>query len=156
MGVVRIHAAAGSGGARGSSSSGRIAAAGWLGDRGLPTPSLKRWHVEVSLATLDTPAPINYDDRSDTRFHVDVYSEEWGFFFCHQGRASWIRITDIAFVHGRDDFGLLAQATALPDIGALLRTLEVRHQVNFRRKLALVRTNVPGSEVQIRSWIESL
>ncbi len=153
MGVVRIHASAAG---REPSSSGRLAAAGWLGDRGMQTPSLKRWHVEVSLATLDAPAPINYDDRSDTRFHVDVYSEEWGFFFCHQGRASWIRITDIAFVHGRDDFGLLAQVPALPDIGSLMRTLEARHQVEFRRKLALVRTNVPGSETQIRSWVESL
>lgn len=153
MGVVRIHSAGASG--RGPAN-GRLAAAHWLGERQLQTPSLKRWHVEVSLATLDTPAPINYDDRVDTRFHVDVYSEEWGFFFCHGGRASWIRVTDIAFVHGRDDLGLLAQTPALPDIGALLRTLEVRHNVSFRRKLALVRTNVPNSEPEIRSWVESL
>lgn len=154
MAVVRI-SSAGAGG-RGPSSSGQIAASEWLSDRGIQTPSLKRWHVEVSLATLDAPAPMNYDDRVDTRFHVDVYSEEWGFFFCHSGRASWIRITDIPFVHGRDDFGLLAQTPALPDVGALLRTLEVRHKVEFRRKLALVRTNVPASEPGIRAWVESL
>ena len=154
MGVVPL-SSGGAGGARGSSTSGRNAAAEWLGDRGIQTV-LKRWHVEVSLATLDTPAPLHYDDRSDTRFHVDVYSEEWGFFFCHDGRASWIRITDIAFVHGRDDFGLLAQTPALADVGALMRTLEVRYKVGFRRKLALVRTNVPTSETEIRAWVESL
>jgi hypothetical protein len=154
MDVVRISSAAG--GSSGSSSSGRVAAAEWLADRRIQTPSLKRGHVEVSLATLDTAAPMNYDDRVDTRFHIDIYAEEWGFFFCHEGRASWIRITDIPFVHGRDDFTLLAQTPALPDIGALLRTLEALHKVGFRRKLALVRTNVPASEGEIRTWIERL
>lgn len=132
------------------------AAARWLSDRGLDPPAAKRWHVEISLATVDVPAPVNYDDRVDTRFHIDIYSEEWGFFFCHGGRASWIRVTDIPFVHGRDDFRLLAQTPALPDIGALMRTLEVSHQVELRRKLALVRTNLVGAEPTIRGWVESL
>lgn len=132
------------------------AASTWLGDRGIHAPTLKRWHVEVSLATLDVSAPVTYDDRVDTRFHVDIYSEEWGFFFCHGGRASWIRVTDIPFVHGRDDFRLLAQAPALSAIGTMLQTLENRHQLSFRRKLALVRTNIPGSEDSIRAWVETL
>jgi len=132
------------------------AAAGWLADRGIQSPTLKRWHVEISLATVDVPAPVNYDDRVDTRFHIDIYSEEWGFFFAHRGKASWIRITDIPFVHGRDDFRLLAQTPALPDIGALLRTLETTHQLQFHRKFALVRTNVAGAESAVRRWVESL
>ena len=155
MAVTRNRLAMSAGG-RDATSSGMRAASTWLGDRGIDTPSLKRWHVEVSLSTLDTNAPVNYDDRVDTRFHVDIYSEEWGFFFCHGGRASWIRVTDIAFVHGRDDFRLLGQTPALQEIGAMLRTLENHHQLSFRRKLALVRTNIAGSEVAIRSWVDSL
>jgi hypothetical protein len=128
----------------------------WLGDRKLESETQKRWHVEVSLATLDAPAPVNYDDRVDSRFHIDIYSEEWGFFFCHGGRASWIRITDIPFVHGRDDFHLLAQTPALSDVGALLRTLEATHNLAFRRSHALVRTNIAGAMPKIRSWVEAL
>jgi len=136
--------------------SGTAAAGRWLADRGLDATSLKRWHVEVSLAATDAPASLTFDDRVDTRFHVDIYSEEWGFFFCHGGRASWVRITDIAFVHGRDDFGLLSRAPALIDIGQLLRALEKQHAMSFRRHLALIRTNIPGSEPGIRRWVESL
>lgn len=132
------------------------AALRWLAERKIGATDLKRWHVEVSLATLAGPAPVNYDDRVDTRFHVDVYSEEWGFFFCHGGRASWIRVTDIAFVHGRDDFKLLAWTPPLPDVGQLLRTLETQHQIAFNRPHALVRTNIAGAEAAIRSWVQTL
>src|SRR5437870_5253602 len=105
---------------RNPSNAGMRASAGWLSDRNVTQPpSLQRWHVEISLATLDAPAPVNYDDRVDSRFHIDIYSEEWGFFFCHGGKASWIRITDIPFVHGRDDFRLLGQTPSLADVGAL-------------------------------------
>jgi hypothetical protein len=111
--------------------------------------------VEISLATLDAAAPLQFDERQDTRFHVDIYAEEWGFFFCHGGRTSWIRITDIPFVHGRDEFGLLAQAPRLADIGALLRGLENQHHLAFHRKHALVRTNIAGAEPGVRRWVET-
>lgn len=137
-------------------SAGIRAATGWAIDRNLTTTSVKRWHVEVSLATLDTLAPLNYDDRIDTRFHVDVYAEEWGFFFSHAGQASWIRVTDIPFVHGRDDFQLLGNAATLHNIGALLRGLEQTHGLQFRRQHALIRTNLAGAEPSIRTWVESL
>jgi hypothetical protein len=135
---------------------GAVAAAVWLADRGLSATLLKRWHVEISLSTADTPASLTFDDRADTRFHIDIYSEEWGFFFCHAGRASWIRVTDIPFVHGRDEFALLVQTPPLDDIGGLLRRIEKHHDLSFKRQLALVRTNIPGSESVIRRWIESL
>jgi hypothetical protein len=156
MGVSRIRSVTLSAGAKDSGALGMRAASGWLEERRIHNPSLKRWHVEVSLATIDGPAPINYDDRVDTRFHVDIYSEEWGFFFCHAGRASWIRITDIPFVHGRDDFKLLSQTPALSDVRKLLRSLETQHQLAFKRKHALVRTNVAGAEAAVRAWVESL
>lgn len=154
MGVVRVRSSTGSG--HSPSSAGARGAASWLALRGLDASMLKRWHVEVSLGTTDEIPTVNYDDRVDTRFHIDVYSEEWGYFFCHAGKASWIRVTDIPFVHGRDDFGLLAQTPALTDVGALMRALESRHQIELRRKHALVRTNLAGSEPAIRRWVESL
>src|SRR6478672_6111797 len=81
MGVARglapLLSAAGSTG-RGT---GAVASSRWLSDRGVDATTLKRWHVEVSLSITDGPAPPTFDDRVDTRFHIDIYSEEWGFFF---------------------------------------------------------------------------
>jgi hypothetical protein len=156
MGVARIRSVTLTAGGKDAGGLGMRAASAWLDDRRVRSPELKRWHVEVSLSTIDGPAPVNYDDRVDTRFHVDIYSEEWGYFFCHGGRASWIRVTDIPFVHGRDDFKLLAQTPALGDIRDLLRSVETQHQLAFKRKHALVRTNIAGAESAIRSWVESL
>jgi hypothetical protein len=103
-----------------------------------------------------TPAVAEFDDRVDTRFHLDIYSEEWGYFFCHAGRASWIRITDIAFVHGRDDYNLLATTLPLADIGETLKALEQQHKIAFRREQALVRTNLANAELAVRRWLSTL
>lgn len=109
------------------------------------------------MSTHAAPARVDFDERVDSRFHIDIYAVEWGFFFCHGGRASWIRVTDIPFVHGRDDFQLLSSVVTLPDIGSMLRTVEARHGLVFQRKHALVRTNLPStSEPAIRRWIEAL
>jgi hypothetical protein len=139
-----------------SSSAGAGAAARWLAHHKLHPPALKRWYVEVSLALDDAPPPPVFDDRIDTRFHIDIYSEEWGIFFCHRGNASWIRVTDIAFVHGRDDFDLLSRVVDLQRIGSVLRELERTHQLAFQRQHALVRTNLSSGELSIRRWVESL
>ena len=138
------------------SSAGALAAAAWLRQRGIVSSVASRWHVEIAMDTSDAPAQPEYDDRRATRFHIDVYSEEWGVFFCHGGRASWIRVTDIPFVHVRDDFGLLGVTPALKDIGGLLRLVEQRNVIRFQRHLALVRTNLSGAEPAIRRWLENL
>lgn len=154
MGLLRARRVSASAGAGEPRTVGSRASKSWLDALGVGPPGIRQWHVEISLATLDVVAPLNFDERSDSRFHVDIYAEEWGFFFCHAGRTSWIRVTDIAFVHGRDEFSLLAQAPTLADIGALLRGLENQHQLAFRRKHALVRTNIAGAEPGIRRWVE--
>src|SRR5258706_9751789 len=79
---------------------GAEAADRWLLALGLPT--VAHWHVEIAIS-----ADI------DSSFELNIYGEEWGFVFRNDGRGSWIRITDIPFVHGRDDFQLLARA---PDL----------------------------------------
>lgn len=138
------------------SSAGALAAASWLRQRGVPTTLATRWHVEIAMDTSDAPALPDYDERRATRFHIDIYSEEWGVFFCHGGRASWIRVTDIPFVHVCDQFSLLGVTPALKDIGGLLRLVEQRNVIRFQRHLALVRTNLVGAEPAIRRWLESL
>ncbi|HEY2732945.1 MAG TPA: hypothetical protein VGI70_03125, partial [Polyangiales bacterium] len=102
----------------GFSTAGRVAAAGWLQARALQTIGGARWHVEIALDVVDQPASAEYDERTASRFHIEIFGEEWGFFFCHAGRASWIRVTDVAFVHGRDEFGLLGVTPDLSQIGA--------------------------------------
>ena len=125
-----------------ASTAGWTASAAWLDDRGVAP--VTRWSVTIELGVLDT------------RFRIEIYAEEWGYFFSHHGRASWIRITDVPFAHGRDDFGLLARTPALAEIGALLRALEQEHGVELDREHALVRTTLPSAEPAIRRWIRWL
>lgn len=108
------------------------------------------------LAPGDAMPAAEIDERRDTRLRIEIYSEEWGFQFCHQGRGSWIRITDIPFVHGRDDFQLLALAPALKDLRMLVRRVERDHEIQLNRERAYVRTNLPNAEPSIREWIRTL
>lgn len=138
------------------SSVGAQSAARWLSDRGIPITPGQRWHIEIALDVVDVPAPVDYDEKSATRFHLDIYSEEWGHYFCHGGRCSWIRVTDLAFVHGKDEHHLLGLTPSLRDIGQLLRHLEQKFAIRFRRDLARIRTNLPGVEHKIRQWLAAL
>src|SRR5690348_9029878 len=80
------------------STMGGRAAAFWLESQRIPRPA-GRWAIEISLDVRDFPAPAEFDERTDTRFHLDLYAEEWGVLFCHAGRLSRVRVTDIPFVH---------------------------------------------------------
>jgi hypothetical protein len=139
-----------------ATTAGALAAVTWLRSRGATPPAMTRWHVEIALDVLNQRAPSEYDEATATRFHVDIYTEEWGFFFCHGGRSSWIRVTDIAFVHGRDDHQLLGAVPALKDIGTLVRRLEGEYRMRFQRQHAHVRTNLPSLEPPIRDWVSTL
>ena len=134
---------------------GSAAAFEWLAERKVPAPAM-RWHVAIGLDVRDEPAPQSFDVTTDSRFHIEIYSEEWGFFFCHAGRASWIRVTDVPFVHVRDDYGLLAGTPKLEDIGTLLRSLEELHALRFRRDLAYINTSLVNAEPAIQAWIQAL
>ena len=139
-----------------SRTAGALAASAWLTERGMSVPTMSRWHAVVLLATDDQTPELEIDDARHSRFRIEVYSEEWGFFFCHGGRASWIRVTDVAFVHGRDDFRLLPSTPPLREVGVLLRRLEAHHALRFRREHAHVRTNVASAEPVIRRWLRTL
>ena len=137
------------------STEGRVAAAAWLSQRRIAAPG-PRWHVEIQLDVRDEPAPADFSTTQDSRFHIEIYAEEWGFFFCHAGRASWIRITDVPFVHVRDDHKLLPATPKLPELGTLLRRLEGSHALSFRRDHARIRTTLDRRSPTIRRWIMAL
>ena len=119
---------------------GRQEAASWLDALGLaPSP---RWHVEVSL-----------DTGASTKFHLNVYAEEWGFAFHHARRSSWIRVTDIPFVHGRDDFGLIVRVPELLSLGGFIVGLEHEHGFKLVRSKAIVRSNLGGATRVVRRWL---
>ena len=123
-----------------AATNGGRAAARWLA--ALDLAPLPRWFVEIGIA----------GDR-DTHFELGIYAEEWGFEFRHGSRASWIRVTDVPFVHGRDDYNLLDETPDLLAIGALVAKLERTFGVQLLRASPSIRTNVPASIAAIRAWI---
>jgi hypothetical protein len=108
------------------------------------------------LAADDATPLADLDDTIETRFRIEIYAEEWGVFFCHAGRVSWVRVTDVAFVHGRDDHGLLLVMPPLAQVGELLRRVERDHGVQFRRAVALLRSDLIDAEATLRRWVSSL
>src|SRR5690242_2350229 len=99
-----MFAAPSSGGGSSSLTAGALASSTWLRSIGVTPPITQRWSVEIALEPSALRPSTDYDDRIATRFQLGIYAEEWGFFFCMHGKGSWIRVTDVPFVHGRDDF----------------------------------------------------
>ena len=113
-----------------------------------------RWRLALGLASVPHWfAEIAIPADRDAQFDLHLYAEEWGFTFARASRTSWIRVTDIAFVHGRDDHGLLARTPDLLAIHLLLAELERAHGLAFHRDTASVRTNLPDATNVIREWI---
>jgi hypothetical protein len=132
---------------------GALATATWLSARGLLVPPRTRWEVSIALDVIDTKAAAAFADATDTRFHVAITSAEWGFFFCHESQMSWLRVTELPFVHERDDFGLLAHVPPLRALGTLVRALEAKYRVLFHREHASIRTTIAGAEPVIQDWV---
>jgi len=120
---------------------GAKAASTWLAARGLEVAALP-WKVLIAL-----------HDANNTRFHLAIDNHEWGYCFCRGTGMSWIRITTAAFVHERDDFGLLLQTPTLANVGSLIQRLEDRHQMQLDRPRAMIHTNIAGAEHKIRLWV---
>jgi hypothetical protein len=138
-----------------STNAGALAASAWLWARGLRPPA-KTWDVEIGLDVTSQPATLAFEPKLATRFQLHIYAEEWGFRFCHDGHESWIRVTDIPFVHGSDYHRLLAATPPLKGIAAFLRMLESRHAVTFQRRHAAIASMIPDSEAAIRTWVQTL
>lgn len=134
---------------------GRLAAAAWCFSRGL-RPSGKAWEIEIGLDVSQAAAAVTFDPKRATRFQIHIHADEWGYRFCHAARESWIRITDIPFIHGRDEHKLLSSTPPLKNLGAFVRDLEARNGVTFQRRHAAIVTTIPDAEDVIRSWLLSL
>jgi hypothetical protein len=123
---------------------GVIASAAWLAAREV-FPATPRWSVEIGLATADDSA----------RFAIEIFAEEWGISFRLHDRMSWIRVTDVPFVHGRDDFELLGRIPRLESVRSLVRTLEQEHGIQFDRESPYVLSSF-GHEDVITAWAQAL
>jgi hypothetical protein len=132
---------------------GALATGAWLAARGLVVPPRTRWEATIALDVVERPALSTFSEARDTRFHVAISSTEWGFYFCHYGRASWIRVTDVPSVHERDDHALLVRVPPLRALGRLVRSLEDTYCVRFRREHAAIRTTIAGAEPPIWEWV---
>jgi len=156
---------------RNGRSAGALATASWLSERGLWISPRTPWDVSISLGHSRDSSRDNSRDSSrdssrevvgaplpatETRLRIAVASTEWGFCFCHRSGASWIRVIDVPSVHERDDFALRARVPPLRELGLLVRALEARHRIRFRREHAEIRSTVPDSEAAIRAWVAEL
>ena len=122
---------------------GPLATAAWCVSRDL-FPTTRDWFVEIAM------------HAGSSRFAIEIYAGEWGFAFQHDARTSWIRVTDIPFVHGQDDFKLLHETTSLMQIGELNRGVEHLYGIKFARDTAEIRASIPDSLPSIRDWLRSL
>ncbi|MBX3154930.1 MAG: hypothetical protein KF773_02935 [Deltaproteobacteria bacterium] len=142
--------------ANGAGDSGAAEAAAFAQARGLSTGGKARWWLDVALDVVDGPAPDAHAADA-TRFHLDIYRDEWSVQFLHKGKRSHIRKTsDVTFASGFDDYKLAGELPALDDIGALLRTLEDRHKIAFKREHAATRSNLAGAPAALRAWVAKL
>jgi len=132
---------------------GALATAVWLSARGLLVPPRAEWELSIVLDVADERTRPRFAAAMDTRFHIAIASIEWGFFFCHHSRASWIRVNDVPFVQECDDFALLSRVPPLRQLGRLVRSLEERYRINFRREHAEIYSSIGGSEPAIREWL---
>ena len=137
---------------------GQKTAQAWLRARGMDTPPAhERWYVEIAMGLARERPPTDFDEATTTRLHISIYAEEWGVYFCHHGRSSWIRVTDLPFVHGRDDHKLLTMLpSSLNDLGSFVRRLEASERIRFERSHASIKTNVAAIEPAVRSWLMTL
>ena len=131
---------------------GALAAAAWLAARDITSTDV---HWSVQLVLDNTPGGELDLPPLDARFAIEIFAEEWGFSFTRGPSVSWIRVTDIPFVHGRDDFALLRRTPRLENIGLLMRALEVEHDIVFMRDVPIVRSSI-GSEDRIAAWARGL
>lgn len=77
---------------------GSRASAAWLEQRGLDARQTPHWYVEITLAARHA--------SDEVAFELNIYPEEWGYVLRAGSRVSSIRVTDVVFVHGKDDYSV--------------------------------------------------
>jgi len=143
--------------AKAAAPAGDLEAASWVAARKLSTAGKARWYVRIALDVVDAPAAEVYSSATDTRFHLDLYRDEWGVLFVHKGKASHVRRTATdQFINGTDQHKLRGEMPALADVGTLVRSLEKTHKIVFQRAHASIRSNLTGAKSAIRDWLATL
>jgi len=135
-----------------STSTGSIAVAAWLRDRGIYPAAGKRWRVQIALELNDRPASFGF---AATKIHLTIDPESWSFVFAHGDRTSTIHIGSYPAARDRDEHRLLMMTPVLKRFGTLVRDLEARYRIFFPRHHAAVQTDLAGGEPMIRAWISS-
>jgi hypothetical protein len=127
---------------------GSRASAAWLEQRGLDARQTPHWYVEITLAARHA--------SDEVAFALNIYPEEWGYVLRAGSRVSSIRVTDVVFVHGKDDHQLLPLTPELDHVGELIALIETRTLVAFRRSRAAVRSNLVRASSVVRAWLHSI
>jgi len=122
---------------------GAAEAAAWLSARGISSTSAPHWFVEIRIDS----------DQAGIVFDLNIYPEEWGFVVRRSGLVSSIRVTDVAFVHGRDELRLLSLTPTLARIGSLVVELERRFDTHFQCERAAINSNLPRAIGATRAWL---
>jgi hypothetical protein len=126
----------------------------WLRENGLEAAD-KNWRATIVLPVVLRDV-LSTTPPTETWFEVELEPDKWGLCFCHAGRTSRIRVTDMATVDGCDDHELLVITPQLRDLGRLLRHLEHRHAVRFHRDAAEVRTEHSTIKDAALRWLARL
>lgn len=130
--------------------------AAWLSDRGIFAPPNRPWGIQIALGTaLQVPPPV-FAETIDTRLQITITANEWSYYFAHNGRASRVRVTDLPHADGRDDYQLAPITPPLRQLSGLVRELEQRFKLFFRRHHAAIDTTLAGTEPIIRAWLTTL
>jgi len=131
------------------------ASAMWLAARRLTLPAHKYWMVAISLDAVG-PRGSLAGGESTTKLHIVIDSCEWSILFCRGTGSSSIAVVNVPCVRERDDFGLLPYVTELGRIGTIVRLLEQRFRIWFRRPHATIDTNLTDAQQKILLWVLSV
>src|SRR5690349_13943191 len=112
---------------------GEIAARSWLRTCRADDERLSHWWVDARLECESDP---------DTLFELRVHAAGWMVMFRHGGRFSAVRVADDVYADPPDDNDLLPHIGALEELSGLLRHLEDRHRIVFRRYPVHVESNL--------------
>jgi hypothetical protein len=91
--------------------------------------------------------------RPAAQINIALDSLEWGFLFTCETGTSWIRVLEAPTVHDKDDFALVDKTPALRNLGTLVRQIEHRFELEFRRTHAAIHTNLANADDKIRAWV---
>ena len=122
----------------------------WVDEVGLDVSARPdTWRVNVILEPGNEAPVGRYASSIDTRVELWVTTGGWQLYLCNAGKEGTYYPAD-----GWTDATLPDLPTpTLATVRELIRTMEKRLGVTFRRDLPLIRTNIPGGTKAITRWL---